>query len=185
LVTSGLVAAGLFAFFTSPAWVPGTVAFGRIVGSGIQWLEQSSDSAQKRREAQQQAIAQLPLLAPETVRMVLATSSAGALDPPAVFQLACNAADRGSWALTPEEAEELQVLRRQLLDALLPWEAQRVLEYDIARARRATLPFENRAALDLVARGTNALPAQSRARLQVLFAKAVAAELGAERGPRS
>jgi hypothetical protein len=169
-VMGGLVAAGLFAALGSETWAPKAGPSLRVVVSETDPLKQSRE--------------RLPHLAPETIRLVLAKSATGVLDPPAVFQVTCDAADRGSWALTPEEAQELRALRRELLDALLPSEAERVLEYDAARARRATFPFENRAALDLFARGALALPSRSRARLQVLFGKAVAAQLRAQGAPR-
>ena len=184
VVLSGLVAAGLFAALRSETWVPKAVPSGWIVVSETDRLKQSSGEAERQRQAQQEARERLPHLAPETIRLVLAKSVTGVLDPPAVFRVTCDAVDRGSWALTPEEAQELRALRRELLDALLPSEAERVLEYDDARARRATLPFENRAALDLFARGVRALPSRSRARLQMLFGKAVAAQLRAEGSPR-
>jgi len=169
-VIGGLVAAGLFAALSSETWLPKAVPSVRVVVSETELLKQSRE--------------RLPHLAPETIRLVLAQSATGVLDPPAVFRVACDAVDRGSWALTPEEAQELRALRRELLDALIPSEAERVLEYDDARARGATLPFENRAALDLFARGARALPSRSRTRLQVLFGKAVAAQLRAEGAPR-
>jgi hypothetical protein len=169
VVMSCLAAGGLFAALTSETWVPKTVP-GRLLVSKTDPLKQSRE--------------RLPHLAPETIRLVLAKSATGVLDPPAVFRVTCDAVDRGSWALTPDEAQELRALRRELLDALLPSEAERVLEYDDARARRATLPFENRAALDLFARGARALPSRSRARLQLLFGKAVAAHLRADGAPR-
>jgi hypothetical protein len=184
VVMAGLVAAGLFAALSSETWLPKAVPSGRLVVSKTGRLEQSGDEAERQRQAQQVARERLPHLAPETIRLVLAKSATGVLDPPAVFRVTCDAVDRGSWALNPEEAQELQALRRELLDALLPSEAERVLEYDDARARRATLPFENRAALDLFARGVRALPSRSRTRLQVLFGKAVAAQLRGDGTPR-
>ncbi len=184
LVMGGLVAAGLFAALSSETWLPKAAPSGRLVVKTGR-LKQSGDEAERQRQAQQAARQRLPHLAPETIRLVLAKSATGVLDPPALFRVTCDAVDRGSWALTPEEAQELQALRRELLDALLPSEAERVLEYDDTRARRATLPFENRAALDLFARGVRALPSRSRTRLQVLFGKAVAAaQLRAEGTPR-
>jgi hypothetical protein len=180
---SGLVAAGLLAALTFETWVPKAVPFGRMVVSDVDGLEQSSDEAERQRRALREARLQLPHLAPETIRLVLARSATGVLDAPALFQVTCDAADRGSRVLSPQEQQELRALRRELLDALLPSEAQRVLEYDAARARRATFPFENRAALDLFARGAYTLPSRSRERLQVLYGKAIAAQLDVEGAP--
>jgi hypothetical protein len=107
----------------------------------------------------------------------LAGSPTGTLEPPEVFRRAWEAADRGREALTPGEAEELRVLRGQLLDTLRPTERARILEYDSARDHRATFAFEDRHVLDLFSRATRALPEPSRQRLQTLLGKAVAAGL--------
>jgi hypothetical protein len=166
----GLVAVGLFAAISSETWVPKAVPSVRIVVSQADVIKQSRE--------------RLPHLAPETIRLVLNTSETGVLDAPTVFRVTSDAVDRGSWALSPAEVLELHALRRELLAALQPSEAERVLDYDGTRARRATLPFENRAALDLFARGVRALPSRSRARLQLLLGKAVAAQLRAEGASR-
>ncbi|MGE5127346.1 MAG: hypothetical protein ACM3PV_13720, partial [Betaproteobacteria bacterium] len=107
------------------------------------------------------------------------------LEPPEVFQLAEEAADRGQSALTAAEAAELRTLQRELLDHLRPPERARLAEYDRARASRVVFPFENPPALELVARGARALPARSRERLQQLLGKAVAAGLGVPTAPES
>ena len=149
-----------------------------LTRSEVSKYVQSREQKQRERRALQEATEQLPHLAPDTVRLVLSRSPTGVLDPPEVFQAACNAADRGVSALTPEEAQELNALRSALLDALSPAEGERVREYDDVRARRAPFAFEDQSALELFARGARALPSDSRERFQTLVGKAIAAGLG-------
>ena len=80
-------------------------------------------------------------------------------------------------ALTPEEAQEMKALRRDVLAALRPGERELVQEYDLVRVHRVTLPFEDREVLGLLARGARALPFPARERLQALSGKAIAAGL--------
>jgi hypothetical protein len=123
------------------------------------------------------AARQLPQLAPETIRLLLSNSPGGVLDPPELFRLACDAADRGQGALTPAEAKELKALQRELVRTLRPAERRRVSQYDRARSLRAVFAFENRRALELYARGAQALPSRSRERLKLLLGKAIPAGL--------
>ena len=83
----------------------------------------------------------------------------------------------GAPSLVPNEAEELKTLETAMLAGLRPAERQRVREYERARLQRATMPSEDSDVAGLFARAATALPAASRARLQALFGKAIAAGL--------
>jgi hypothetical protein len=172
------VTAGVLVALNWATWFPRAAEVGETVFTEIDRQTHSGERAQEREQALRDATERLPHLAPETVRLVLSTSSTGVLDPPEVFQLAREAADRGRSTLAPAEAAELRALERELLAHLRPPERARLAEYDRARSRRAVFPFENPYALDLVARGARAMPEASRQRLQVLLGKAVAAGLG-------
>ncbi len=177
VLMSGLVAGGLLAALTWDTWSPKASLFGRMVVAEIDKRVESRDQIERQRRALQEATAQLPHLTPDTIRLVLSRSPEGVLDPPEVFSLACDAADRGLSALTSGEAGELKALRHELLDKLRPSERQRVREYDSTRTRRVAFPFENRDVLDLFASGARVLPSRSRQRLQELLGKAIAAGL--------
>jgi hypothetical protein len=143
-------------------------------------IDRQAHSGQREREQDQaaaNATEMCPQLAPETVRLVLATSADRVLEPPEVFQVATEAAERGIGSLPAAEAAELRQLEHALVASLRPPQRARLAEYERARATRGVFPFENPHALDLVARGARALPAASRARLQHLLGKAVAAGL--------
>jgi hypothetical protein len=174
VVITGVLAGGIFAALTWETWLPKAARLGRIVFAEIDKSARSRDQTERRQRALQAASEQLPHLDPDTIRLVLA---GGVLDPPEVFRLACEAADRGFSALSPGEAQELTALRQQMLDTLRTEERQRAREYDRARGRRLTLPFEDSDVLELFARGARALPPASRARLQVLSGKVIAAGL--------
>jgi hypothetical protein len=174
VVIGGLLAGGAFAAFTWESWFPKAERLGRFVFAEIDERVRSRDRTERRQRALQEAIEQLPYIAPGTIELFL---SRGAVDLPEVFRLASDATDRGLSGLPTAEARELKALRQQMLDTLRPEELQRVREYDRARDRRPTLPFEDREVMELLARGARALPAPSLARLQVLSGMAIAAGL--------
>jgi hypothetical protein len=132
------------------------------------------------REAVQAATQQLPHLPAETIELVMSSSLEGVLDPPEVFRRAYDAAERGTAALPAGEAQELRALKRTIVSALDPAERLRLQEYDIARVRAATLPFEDREALKLLVRAAGGLPETSRERYRTLSGKAVAVALDTE-----
>jgi hypothetical protein len=177
VLVGGLGTAGVLAALYWQTWFPRAAELGQRVFTEIDRQARSSQRTEEQQRALREATERLPQLAPGTIRLVLSASDRGVPDPPEVFQLASEAADRGLSALTPPEADELRALQRELLGHLRPPERARVAEYDRARSRRVVFPFENPHALELVARGARAMPSQSRERLQTLLGKAVAAGL--------
>jgi len=183
VLVGGLVTGGVLAALNWDTWFPRAAEVGQTVFTEIDRQARSSQRAEEQQRALREAVERLPHLAPETIRLVLSTRDGGVLDPPEVFQLASEATDRGLGALAPAEAAELRALQRELLGHLRPPERARVAEYDRARANRVVFPFENPHALDLVARGARAMSSESRARLQALLGKAVAAGLASPAEP--
>jgi len=178
VLVGGLATVGVLAARSWETWFPRAAELGETVFTEIDRQAHSAQRAREKEQAVTNATEMCPHLAPETIRLVLSTSSDGVLEPPEVFQLATEAADRGIDRLPPAEAAELRGLQRELVAQLRPPQRARLAEYDRARATRAVFPFENPHALDLVAQGARAMPAASRARLQHLLGKAVAAGLG-------
>lgn len=175
--TGALVAAIVYAVRERDTWLPRTAEVGQTVFTQIDRQVLSRERREQQERALADASARLPELAPETIALVFARSPTGIVDPPEVFQVAREAADRGMGALSEAEAQELRELARELLATLSRTEAERVREYDRTRARRVIFPFENPHVMDLVARGARSLPAERLARLRVLSHKAVAAGL--------
>jgi hypothetical protein len=173
VVTSALLAGGLFAVSTWESWSPQAKQLVRAAFLEVDRFNQ----AERQRQALREATEQLPHLAGKTIQLILATSPTGVLDPPEVFRLASDAEDRGLSALTAGEALELKQLRSELLSSLSPSERERIREYDEARARRFVFPIEDRDMAGLFARGGHDLPSERRERLQELLGKAVAAGL--------
>jgi len=178
LLAGGIVAAG-----TWETWVPVAARFGRAI---VMEIDKRAHQARTGRDEERSqpggaplpaAAEQLPHLAPQTITLVLSSSRTGALDPPEVFALAYEAAERGMSALTPAETQELGALRRALHAALSGADRQRLREYDLLRTRRAPLPTENREVLRSFARGARSLPSFARERLQELLGKAIAGAL--------
>jgi hypothetical protein len=178
VLVGALVAGGVLVARHWTTWFPRAAEVGETVFTEIDRQAHSSERARALEQPLADATERLPHLAPATIRLVLSTTTSGALEPPEVFQLATEAADRGRSALTAAEAGELGALQRELLSSLRPPQRRRLEEYERARATRGVFPFENPYALDLVARGARAMPEASRRRLQELLGKAVAAGLG-------
>ena len=178
VVAGGLVTVGALAALNWETWFPRAAEFGQTVFTEIDRQAHSAQRAREREQALANAVERCPHLAPATIQLVLSTSSEAVLEPPEVFQLATEAADRGIGTLAAPEAAELRELQRELVAHLRPPQRARLADYDRARANRVVFPFENPHALDLVGRGARAMPAASRARLQHLLGKAVAAGLG-------
>jgi hypothetical protein len=172
-----LATGGVLAVLNRESWVPEAARLSRVLFGKIDQRTRSRQQLERRTRALQESTDQLPHLSPETIERVLSASPDAALDPRQVFRLACDAADRGLFALTPGEVQELTALRQRVLDGLSPAERERTREYDRARAIRVTLPFEDREVLALIARGARALPPATRQRLQTLSGKAIASGL--------
>lgn len=177
VLVGGLAAACVYAALNWETWFPRAAELGQTVFTEIDRQTHSAQRARALEQAVVNATDACPHLAPETIRLVLSTSGDRVLEPPEVFQIATEAADRGVGALPAAEAAELRQLQHDLVSRLRPPQRARLAEYERARVTRAVFPFENPAALDLVARGARAMPAASRARLQHLLGKAVAAGL--------
>lgn len=182
VLLGGLATGGVLAALNWETWFPRAGEVGHTAFTEIDRRVTAGQRTQEQDQAFRQALERLPHLAPATIRLVLSGGPGGVLDPPELFQLASEAADRGQDALTAEEATELRTLQHELLGHLRPPERARVAEYDRARAYRVVFPFENAPALELVARGARAMPARSRERLQELLGKAVAAGLAPTAG---
>jgi len=158
-------------------WFPPTAVVGDRAFREIDRQAHAAEREAQRQAVLEEAAARLPYLAPETVEQILARSPTGLLGIPDIFEAACDAADWGSWVLTPGERDELRGLREQMLQALEPADQERVRSYDRARASGLVFPLDNRLGILLWARGTRALPPESRERLRALLGRAIAAGL--------
>ncbi len=175
--TTALLAVGVFAAANRAAWLPQAAELGERgliqIDEGVRYAH----FAKRQQLAVDEAARDLPHLAPETIRLIMSSSPIRVLDTPDVFEIACEATDRGLPALIARDGEELKTLQRELIDSLQPAERDRVREFDRARARGAAFPFDVRQGLRLYARGARELPSESRERLQVLLGRAIAAGL--------
>jgi hypothetical protein len=176
-----LIAAVAYGVMERRVWFPKAADVGQEVFREVDRQVLSREREEKRRQALATATARLPGLAPETILLVFDRNPQGVEEAPEVFQVAREAADRGRDTLDPREGAELRELERQVIAALSTTERNRVAEYDRTRARRVIFPFENPHVMELVARGTLALPEDRRERLQALTHKAVVA--GIDRPP--
>jgi hypothetical protein len=178
LAWTTLFAVGSFLVYQNwEAWSPKATGLSTTAFTEVARYTATREQRVREQQALVAATEQLPHLTPDTIRLVISSSSSGVPDPSEVFQIACNAADRGLPALTLAEREELSALRQALLAALSPAERVLLREYDDVRARRMPFSFEDKSALDHFARGARGMPAESRDRLQVLLGEAIAGGL--------
>ena len=172
-----LVALGVYAYQERDVWFPKAGDVGQTIFAAIDRQAHSRERSERQRQALAEATLRLPHLAPETILLVFGQGPLGVLETPEVFQIAREATERGLDKLQPAEAEELRALNQELAAKLSAPERRRLDDYDEARSRRVIFPFENPYAMDLVAKGARALPAERLDRLRALNAQAVAAGL--------
>ena len=172
-----LLAGATLGALTFETWSPKAAQIGETTLLEIDGRVRSLHLAGQRQKAIAKVANGLPQLDLETIGLVMAASPTGLLDAASVFELACDATDRGVWALTPSDARELEELQQRLLDALLPAERKRLREFDLARARGAVFPLDGKQALLAYARGTRRLSPANQERLQLLLGRTIAAAL--------
>ena len=186
VLVGALVVGAVVAANTWQTWLPVVTQVGLVIFTKVDEYVHpeharkpgsGSESDRQAQDAVREAAVRLPHLSPDTIQLVMSSNAWMVPNPPEVFSRAYAAATRGAPALAPGEAQELKTLEAAMLAGLRPAERQRVREYERARQQRATMPSEDSDVAGLFARGATTLPAASRARLQALFGKAIAAGL--------
>jgi hypothetical protein len=177
-----LVAAAVFAATNRDVWLPPAAEIGEKTLTEIDERVRDGHFAKEQQRAVAEAARELPHLAPGTIRLIMSGSPVRVLDAAAVFEIACEATDRGRPALAAGDAEELETLERELLATLRPEERDWIRELARARDLGAAFPLDTRRGLRLYARGARALPAGSRERLRELLGQAIAAGLDHRNG---
>jgi hypothetical protein len=180
LWVGALLVVGSLVAVNRDAWFPRAAELGERTLSEVDEQVRTSHFAAEQQKAVEAAAPQLPHLAPETIRLVMASSPIRVLDTLDVFEIALDAADRGVSALSIGEARELADLRRELVGHLRPSDRERLSDFDRARARGDVFPLDARQGLRLYTLGARELPPQSLERLRVLLGEAVAAGLRRE-----
>ena len=177
LLAATVLAGAAFAGLHWDTWSPAAGHLGGTlfeeIDDRVRWLH----LARERQAVIDQASEQLPHLARDTVGLILSTNRTHILEPPAVFETAWGAAERGASTLTAREMEELERLRPQLFEGLPPRDQERLRTFGRAHAQGAVFPFDAHRGLLAYARGARALSPDRRARLQTLLGKAIAAGL--------
>lgn len=119
-----------------------------------------------------------PHLTPKVVEALMSRSAAGVLEPPEAFRRAYFQAGRGLPSLNAGEAREFRNLNSALYTALSGGERARLGAYlERVRAQRPTTPQEDVEMCRSVKTAVLRLPERQRARLRILFEKAIVAGL--------
>lgn len=177
LITAAVAAAVVAVATVSSMWVSGRMSSGASTAQAIPVPPPPArEVAPELPKAVQAVMDQAPHLAPDTIRLLLSTSTSyGVPEASEVFRRAYRAAERGTGSLTQEEAHELRGLTKSVLAVLGPGDRKRVLAYGRLSTGRNLLASEDRRVLELFARGVRTLPTTHRERLQALTGKAIAA----------
>jgi hypothetical protein len=127
-------------------------------------------------EAVQRAALEVPILTPESAELLMGQSAAMVLEPADAFRRAYESVGRGMPALSRDEIQELGALSTALYNTLPGRERQQLGSYiERVRDRQPTSAAEDMAVSQLAKRAVLKLPAPRRARLQQIYAKAIAA----------
>jgi hypothetical protein len=122
------------------------------------------------------AATDVPHLDRATAERLMQASGAQILEPPDLLRRSYERLGRGLGALSPSEKSELTALHGALYASLGGADRQRLASYvDRARERQPLAASDDQAILPVLRAAVGKLPAARRARLQQLFAKAVAA----------
>ena len=133
---------------------------------------------QRVQQAMQRVITEVPHLSTRSAETLMGRSAAGVLEPPEVFRRSWDLASRGLYVLNKTESRELSTLLSAVYARVAAKDRSRLGAY-VARVReRETTSTELDAEMcGVMKAAVDKLPALSRARLQDLFDKAIAAGL--------
>ena len=176
-IASALIVTATLLFLNKEKWLPQAKSAAIVLGQEVDKL---SDRVPRTvpPEAIEAARAEVPYLRPQTIELIMAKSTEGVLAPIEVFRRAHQAAERARPSLPLTVAAEIDHHVAAVAAELDPGEAEQLTAYfAIVRAGTPTAAYQDQAAAWLMARGVKRLPAERIARMQELFAQAVAAAL--------
>jgi hypothetical protein len=160
------------------AWAPEEKA-GALAGTAEGLLAAvafKGPMAARLPEAVRRAAEEVPILTPEAAELLMGQSAALVLEPADAFRRAYESVGRGMPSLSREEIQELGTLSTALYNTLPGRERQQLGSYiERVRDRQPTSTAEDLAVSQLAKRAVLKLPAPRRARLQQIYAKAIAA----------
>jgi len=175
-ITTALIVAVALLALNREKWVPQARDASTYLGQGVDKLSERASSREIPPAAIEAARAQIPYLRAQTIEQVMATSIA-VLEPAEVFQRAHHAAERAR-ATLPHVVGEIDQHAAAAAAELEPGDANKLRAYLVAlRAGTPTADYQDKEAVWLMARGVRRLPADQVARMEELFAQAVAAAL--------
>jgi hypothetical protein len=133
--------------------------------------------AAERAKAIEAAVDETPQLSRETIELLMSQGDSQILEPHETFRRAQWLVFRGVGALAPAESRELGALMQSVYAALSANERSRLGAYlNKLKSGVMTTLDDDREQAAVMKKGVSKLPPQRRARLQVLFDKAIRAQ---------
>lgn len=167
-----------WAYFALAAWVPakGEPAAQAAVDALIGALQVTGALGTRVKAAADALQGELPELSRASLELILRDRLGNGAAAEEAGDAAIRAASQGVPAVTPDEARELQGIYAQVYDPMPEADRQRLADWQRAvRASRPVAPEEAQALRVLLRDAVAALPEESRARLQALNERAIAA----------
>ena len=177
LVLTALVGAAFLLALNREKWIPQAQDAATVLGQNVDKLSERASTRTVSPQAIEAARAQIPYLRPQTIELVLSKSPV-ALEPAEVFRRAHVAAERARPGLPTHVAAEIDTLTGAAAAALDAAEGERLRGYfESLRSGTATAAYQDKDAIWLMSRGVRRLSGEQLARMEQLFADAIAAGL--------
>lgn len=136
--------------------------------------------ADRLQQAVQRVTLEVPQLTAPAAEALMGQSAAKVLEPDQAFRRSIEALVRALPTLTKAETQELTEITAATYGTLAPRDRTRLSAYvDRVRAQQSSTPQEDREMSSLMKMAVLKLPNARRLRLQALYAKAIAATVGA------
>jgi hypothetical protein len=158
-------------------WMPQAQDAANVLGQNVDKLSERASVRSIPPERIEAARAEIPYLRPQTIELIL-LKSPGAPEPAEVFRRAHQAVETARPRLPDNVAAEIDNLTGAAASGLDEAEGEKLRAYLAAmRAGTPTAAYQDKEAVWLMARGARRLSAEQLARMEELFAQAVAAAL--------
>jgi hypothetical protein len=158
-------------------WIPQAQDAATALGQGVDKLSERASSRTVSPRAVEAAREQIPYLRPATIELILSRSPVD-LEPAEVFRRAHEAAERARPSLPAHVAGEIDNLNNAVAAGLEAGEAKHLRSYlGLLRAGTPTAAYQDKEAIWLMSRGVRRLTGEQRARMEELYAQAVAVAL--------
>ena len=177
IVATALVGGAVVLALNREKWMPQAQDAATALGQGVDKLSERASSRTVSPRAVEAARDQIPYLRPATIELILSRSPVD-LEPAEVFRRAHEAVERARPSIPAHVAAEIDNLTNAVASELDAGEGEHLRSYlGLLRAGTPTAAYQDKEAVWLMGRGVRRLSGEQRARMEELFAQAIAAAL--------